>query len=52
MGFKDYKIRDGVHIPSDKFRKNWNDIFGKKKITMKIKKNFAKNSAFFTLHFF
>ena len=21
MGFKDYKIRDGVHIPSDKFRK-------------------------------
>ena len=31
MGFKDYKIRDGVHIPTDKFRKNWNDIFGKKK---------------------
>ena len=31
MGFKDYKIRDGVHIPSDKFRENWNDIFGKKK---------------------
>ena len=31
MGFKDYKIRDGVHIPSNKFRENWNDIFGKKK---------------------
>ena len=31
MGFKDYKIRDGVHIPSDKFRENWNAIFGKKK---------------------
>ena len=23
MGFKDYKIRDGVHIPSDKYRKNY-----------------------------
>ena len=31
MGFRDYKIRDGVHIPSDKFRENWNAIFGKKK---------------------
>ena len=31
MGFKDYKIRDGVHIPSDKFRKNWDAIFGNKK---------------------
>ena len=31
MGFKDYKIRDGVHIPSDKFRENWNSIFGKRK---------------------
>ena len=31
MGFKDYKIRDGVHIPSDKYRKNYNAIFKKKK---------------------
>lgn len=29
-GFKSYKIRDGVHIPSDKYRKGWNDIFGTK----------------------
>ena len=29
-GFKSYKIRDGVHIPSEKFKKNWNAIFGKK----------------------
>ena len=29
-GFKSYKIRDGVHIPSDKYRKGWNDIFGNK----------------------
>ena len=31
MGFKDYKIRDGVHIPSDKYRKNYDAIFKKKK---------------------
>jgi len=31
LSYKKYKIRDGVHIPSDKFRKNWNAIFGKKK---------------------
>ena len=31
MGFKDYKIRDGVHIPSDKYRKNYEAIFKKKK---------------------
>ena len=29
-GFKSYKIRDGVHIPSDKYRKGWNDIFANK----------------------
>ena len=29
-GFKSYKIRDGVHIPSDKYRKGWNNIFGNK----------------------
>ena len=31
MAFKDYKIRDGVHIPSDKYRKNYDAIFKKKK---------------------
>jgi len=30
VSYKKYKIRDGVHIPSDKFRKNWDAIFGKK----------------------
>ena len=29
MGFKDYKIRDGVHIPSKKYKANWDAIFGK-----------------------
>jgi hypothetical protein len=28
--FKSYKIRDGVHIPSEKYKENWNAIFGKK----------------------
>ena len=31
MGFKDYKIRDGVHIPSEKYRENYDAIFKKKK---------------------
>lgn len=31
MGFKDYKIRDGVHIPSEKYRKNYDAIFKNKK---------------------
>ena len=30
-GFKSYKIRDGVHIPSEKYKENWDAIFGKKK---------------------
>jgi hypothetical protein len=38
MGFKDYKIRDGVHIPSDKFRKNWDKIFGKDKTKEELPK--------------
>ena len=38
MGFKDYKIRDGVHIPSDKFRKNWDEIFGKDKTKEELPK--------------
>ena len=29
-GFKSYKIRDGVHIPSEKYKENWDAIFGKK----------------------
>ena len=35
--FKSYKIRDGVHLPSEKFKENWDSIFGKKpkKETMK-----------------
>jgi len=40
-GFKSYKIRDGVHIPSEKYKENWDAIFGKKKkskITAKKKK--------------
>ena len=31
MGFKDYKIRDGVHIHSEAYRKNYDAIFKKKK---------------------
>ena len=37
MSYKKYKIRDGVHIPSDKFRKNWDAIFGKKKNSKEFK---------------
>ena len=29
-GFKSYKIRDGVHLPTEKFKENWDSIFGKK----------------------
>ena len=32
-GFKSYKIRDGVHIPSKKYKEGWNAIFSKKKPT-------------------
>ena len=35
MGFNSYKIRDGKHIPSEKFKNNWHDIWGKKKIENK-----------------
>jgi len=31
MGFKDYKIRDGVHLPTDAYRKNYDAIFKEKK---------------------
>ena len=30
-GFKSYKIRDGVHIPSKKYKEGWDAIFGNKK---------------------
>ena len=30
-GFKSYKIRDGVHIPSKKYKEGWDAIFSKKK---------------------
>ena len=29
-GFKSYKIRDGVHIPSKKYKEGWDAIFSKK----------------------
>ena len=29
-GFNSYKIRDGVHLPTEKFKENWEGIFGKK----------------------
>jgi hypothetical protein len=32
-GFKSYKIRDGVHIPSKKYKEGWDAIFNKKKST-------------------
>ena len=32
-GFKSYKIRDGVHIPSKKYKEGWDAIFSKKKPT-------------------
>ena len=30
-GFKSYKIRDGVHIPSKKYKEGWDAIFNNKK---------------------
>ena len=47
MSYKKYKIRDGVHIPSDKFRKGWDAIFGKNKPKTEFKpegKNSKKSS--------
>jgi len=29
-GFKSYKIRDGVHIPSKKYKEGWDAIFSNK----------------------
>lgn len=41
-GFKSYKIRDGVHLPSEKFKENWDSIFGKKPKKPKRKANNAQ----------
>ena len=30
-GFNSYKIRDGVHVPSKKYKEGWDAIFGNKK---------------------
>tara|TARA_X000000368_G_C22811722_1_gene614976 strand:+ start:86 stop:256 length:171 start_codon:yes stop_codon:yes gene_type:complete len=37
VGFKDYKIRDGVHIPTKEYKQGWNAIFGKKKNSKEFK---------------
>jgi hypothetical protein len=34
-GFKSYKIRDGVHIPSKKYKEGWDAIFNDKKKSTK-----------------
>ena len=34
-GFKSYKIRDGVHIPSKKYKEGWDAIFSDKKKSTK-----------------
>ena len=34
-GFKSYKIRDGVHIPSKKCKEGWDAIFSDKKKSTK-----------------
>ena len=34
-GFKSYKIRDGVHIPSEKYKEGWDAIFSDKKKSTK-----------------
>lgn len=33
--FKSYKIRDGVHIPSEKYKEGWDAIFSDKKKSTK-----------------
>lgn len=33
--FKSYKIRDGVHIPSKKYKEGWDAIFSDKKKSTK-----------------
>ena len=43
MGFKDYKIRDGVHLPTDAYRKNYDSIFKKKKCKTHTKKKENNN---------
>ena len=38
-GFKSYKIRDGVHIPSKKYKEGWDAIFSNKLKKPKKKTN-------------
>jgi len=51
-GFNSYKIRDGVHLPTEKFKENWDSIFGKKSKKPKkegtngIKKNDKQENRF------
>jgi len=33
-----YKIRDGKHIPTPKFKENWDSIFGKDKSKAELPK--------------
>jgi len=35
MSYKKYKIRDGVHIPSKKYKEGWDAIFSDKKKSTK-----------------
>ncbi len=36
-----YKIRDGKHIPTQKYKDNWERIFGKKEIVEELPKEEA-----------
>ena len=38
MGFNSYKIRDGKHIPTEKYKKNWESLFGKDKTKEELPK--------------
>ena len=38
MGTDNYKIRDGKHIPTQKYKDNWERIFGKKKMEEELPK--------------
>jgi|TARA_R100001463_G_C3510762_1_gene219933 hypothetical protein len=38
MGFNSYKIRDGKHIPTEKYKENWDSIFGKDKTKEELPK--------------
>tara|TARA_R110000822_G_scaffold20594_3_gene65862 strand:+ start:1757 stop:1915 length:159 start_codon:yes stop_codon:yes gene_type:complete len=47
MTFKNYKIRDGKHIPDEAYKQGWLEIFGKKETDKKkvaTKKHEQKNN--------